>query len=85
MLLSGLVYKCKCGGCNASCYGDAKHHFKVWICEHLVGIYISLKKRWKLTTTNWQQSNNTSYIAATLRPLTNFSFRPKKEMTLNLK
>ena len=34
MLLSGLVYKCKFGGCNATYYGKTKHHFKVWICEH---------------------------------------------------
>ena len=35
MLLSGLVYKYKCGGCNATYYGKAKRHFKTWICEHL--------------------------------------------------
>ena len=29
MLLSGLVYKYKCGGCNAIYYGKTKHHFKV--------------------------------------------------------
>ena len=35
MLLSRLVYKYKCGGCNATYYGKTKHHFKVRICEHL--------------------------------------------------
>ena len=35
MLLSGLVYQYKCGGCNATYYGKAKRHFKVRICEHL--------------------------------------------------
>ena len=35
MLLSGLVYQCKCGGCNATYYGKTKRHFKVRICEHL--------------------------------------------------
>ena len=35
MLLSGLVYKYKCGGCNATYYGKSKRHFKVRICEPL--------------------------------------------------
>ena len=35
MLLSGLVYQYKCGGCNATYYGKTKRHFKVRICEHL--------------------------------------------------
>ena len=35
MLLSGIVYQYKCGGCNATYYGKTKHHFKVRICEHL--------------------------------------------------
>ena len=35
MLLSGLVYQYKCGGCNATNYGKTKHDFKVRICEHL--------------------------------------------------
>ena len=34
MLLSGLVYQYKCGGCNATYYGKTKRHFKVRICEH---------------------------------------------------
>ena len=34
-LLSGLVYKYKCGGCNATCYGKTKRHFKVRICKYL--------------------------------------------------
>ena len=35
MLLLGLVYKYKCGGCNAIYYGKTKRHFKVLICEYL--------------------------------------------------
>ena len=35
MLLSGLVYQYKCGGCNATYYGKTKRHFEVRICEHL--------------------------------------------------
>ena len=35
MLLSGPVYKYKCGGYNATYYGKPKHHSKVRICEHL--------------------------------------------------
>ena len=34
-LRSGIVYKCKCGGCNATYYGKAKRHFIVRMCEHL--------------------------------------------------
>ena len=35
MLLSGLVHKYKCGGCNATYYGKTKRHFKVRIYGHL--------------------------------------------------
>ena len=35
MLFLGLVYKYKCGGCNAMYYGKSKHHFKLRVCEHL--------------------------------------------------
>ena len=31
----GLVYKYKCGGCDATYYGKAKRHFQIRICEHL--------------------------------------------------
>ena len=34
-LHSGIVYKFKCGGCNATYYGKTKRHFKVRMCEHL--------------------------------------------------
>ena len=44
MLFSGLVYKYKCGGCNATYYGKTKRHFKVRICEHLDISHISGKK-----------------------------------------
>ena len=44
MLLSGLVYKPKCGGCNASYYGKNKHHLRVQICEHLGISYLPGKK-----------------------------------------
>ena len=36
MLLSGLAYNYKCGGCNTTYYGKAKCHFKFRICEHLI-------------------------------------------------
>ena len=35
MLLTGLVYKYKCGGCNATYYGNTKRHLKVRIWEYL--------------------------------------------------
>ena len=44
MLLSGLVYKYKCGGCNANYYGNTKRHLKVRICEHLGISYLTKKK-----------------------------------------
>ena len=44
MLLSGLVYKYKCGGCNATYYGKTKRHFKVRICEHLGISHLTEKK-----------------------------------------
>ena len=34
-LLSGLVYRFRCGGCNATYYGKTIRHFKVRACEHL--------------------------------------------------
>ena len=34
-LRSGIVYKLKCGGCNATYYGKTKRHFKIRMCEHL--------------------------------------------------
>ena len=44
MLLSGLVYKYKCGGCNATYYGKTKRHFKVRIFEHLGISHLPEKK-----------------------------------------
>ena len=44
MLLSGLVYKYKCDGCNATYYGKTKRHFKVQICEHLGISHLTEKK-----------------------------------------
>ena len=35
MLLSGLAFKYKYGGCNATYYSNTKRYFKVQICEHL--------------------------------------------------
>ena len=35
MLLSGLVYMYKFGGCNSTYYGKTKRHFKVRIFEDL--------------------------------------------------
>ena len=44
MLLSGLVYQYKCGGCNATYYGKTKRHFKVRICEHSGISHLTEKK-----------------------------------------
>ena len=44
MLLSGIVYQYKCGGCNATYYGKTKRHFKVRICEHLGISHLTEKK-----------------------------------------
>ena len=44
MLLSGLVYQYKCGGCNATYHGKTKRHFKVRICEHLGISHLTDKK-----------------------------------------
>ena len=34
-LLSGIVYRFRCGGCNATYYGKSERHFKTRACEHL--------------------------------------------------
>ena len=44
ILFSGLVYKRKCGGCNATYYSKTKRHFKVRIWEHLGISYLNGKK-----------------------------------------
>ena len=44
MLLSGLVYRYKCGGCNAFYHGKTKHHFIVRISEHLGISHLTGKK-----------------------------------------
>ena len=44
MLLSGIVYQCKCGGCNAIYYGKTKCHFKVRIYEYLGILHLTEKK-----------------------------------------
>ena len=43
-LLSGLVYKYKCGGCNATYCGKTKRHFKVQTCEYLGISHLTEKK-----------------------------------------
>ena len=45
MLLSGLVYQYRCGGCNATYYGKTKRFFKVRICEHLGMSVTSYRKK----------------------------------------
>ena len=56
MLLSGLVYKYKCGGCNATYYGKNKNPLKVrvshshirklavnkWICRNICDYFLDL-------------------------------------------
>ena len=44
MLLSELLYKYKCGGCDATYYGKAKRHLKVRICDHLGISHLTGKK-----------------------------------------
>ena len=44
MLHSGLIYKYKCNGCNATYYGKTKRYFKVRICEHLGISHLTGKK-----------------------------------------
>ena len=44
MLVSGLVYRYKCGGCNAIYYGKMKRHFKLRICEQLGISHLTGKK-----------------------------------------
>ena len=51
MLIPGLVYKYKCGGCNVSYYGKTKRYFKVRICEHF-GISHLLEKKVKIDNNN---------------------------------
>ena len=73
ILLSGLVYKYKCGGYNATYYGKTKRHFKVRICEHL-GISHITGERVKIDNNNLGRSKNTSYVATILHPLKTFVF-----------
>ena len=44
MLLSGLVYKYRCGGYSATHYEKTKRHFKVRICQHLGISHLSGEK-----------------------------------------
>ena len=74
---SGCVYKYKCGGCNATCYGKTERHFKVQICEQL-GISHLTGRKVKIANTK-----NTSYVVTTLHPLKTFPFWPGKVMILN--
>ena len=45
-LTSGVVYKCQCGFCNESYYGECIRHLNVRIGEH-IGISSLTKKRVK--------------------------------------
>ena len=44
ILVSRLVYKYKCGGCNTTYSGNIKRHFNVRICEHLGISHLTGKK-----------------------------------------
>ena len=44
MLLSRLVCKCKCVGCNATYYGKTKRYFKNRISEHLGILHLTGNK-----------------------------------------
>ena len=39
---SGIVYKCQCGGCNATYYDKCKSFLKVRLCEHLKNLKTKL-------------------------------------------
>ena len=41
MLLSGLVYEYKCGGCNATYYDKTRRYFIVQIDEHLGTLHLT--------------------------------------------
>ena len=45
LLQSGLVYRFKCSGCNATYYGKTKRHFKVRMCEHLGISHLTGKRK----------------------------------------
>ena len=70
MLLLGLAYKCKSGGCNTTYYGKTIHHFQVRICKYL-GISQLTGKKVKIEK---QRSKNTSYVVTTLHTLKTFPF-----------
>ena len=63
MLLSGLVYKYKCGACNVTYYGKTKRHFKVRIFEHFGISHLIWKK---LKTDNNANSNPRTPIMSQL-------------------
>ena len=68
MLLSGLVDRYQCGGCNASYCCKTKRHFKVRIWEHL-GISHLTGKQVKIENNKLTAIQNTSYVLTTLHPL----------------
>ena len=69
MLLSGLDYKYKSGGCN----DKTQRHLKVQIYEHL-GISRLTGKKVKIDKNKLPAVQNTSYIATILHPLKTFLF-----------
>ena len=44
ILLSGLLYKYKCAGCNTTYHGKSKRHFWVQICK-LLGVPHLIRKK----------------------------------------
>ena len=72
-LLSGIVYKYKCGSFNVTYYGKTKRHFKIRIYKHLGFLHLTREKM-KIDTINLQQFENTFYVATTLHSLKTFLF-----------
>ena len=85
MLLSGLIYKCNCGGCNATYYGKTKHHFKVRICEHL-GISHLTGKKVKIDNNNKLTAIQEHLLCCNYSPsFENFSFLTRENNDFKLK
>ena len=84
MLFSGPICKYNYDGCKATILVRSN----VILNSKSLNTYsfhISLEKRLKQTTPDYQQSKNTSHIAPTLHLLKALLFWPQKEMTLNIK
>ena len=83
MLLSGRVYKYKCGGCNATYYGKTKRHSKVRTCEHLGISHLTGKK---IKIDNNKLTAIQEHLCCNYSPsFENFSLLTKKSNDFKLK